>query len=115
MAGWLEPDAVKEHLRNSHVFVLPSKAEGFPIALLEAMALGLPAICTNVGAIADSLINDINGYLLVDGSTESIAQAMQHYLIEPELVARHSVEALKIVNKQHNRDENCKLLFSQFM
>ena len=114
VTGWCEADEVKAYLNDSHVFVLPSKAEGFPISLLEAMSLGLPSICTNVGAIGDSLKDGVNGYLLSDGSSESIAEAMKRYLIEPELIARHSVAALETVKLQHNRDENCRLLFDQF-
>tara|TARA_R110002126_G_scaffold110918_1_gene248361 strand:- start:74684 stop:75811 length:1128 start_codon:yes stop_codon:yes gene_type:complete len=115
LTGWVSPDEVKTYLNQSHVFVLPSEAEGFPIALLEAIALGLPAICTNVGAIADSLINDKNGYLLKNGKAESIAEAMACYLTTPGLVSHHSRESINIFAKQHNRDENCKILFEQFI
>jgi glycosyltransferase involved in cell wall biosynthesis len=111
VTGWVEPDEVRVHLSEAHVFVLPSKAEGFPNALLEAMAFGLPAICTNVGAVADSLFNDVNGYLLERGDAVSIAQAMVCYLNDPNLITRHSVEALNVVRELHGRDYNCKLLF----
>ena len=46
---------VRSYLERSHLFVLPSRAEGIPRALLEAMAASLPAICTNVGAMPDLL------------------------------------------------------------
>ncbi|MBZ2186217.1 MAG: glycosyltransferase family 4 protein [Bryobacter sp.] len=47
--------AVRQHLVQSDLFVLPSRAEGIPRALLEAMAAGLPAITSNVGAMPDLL------------------------------------------------------------
>ena len=82
--------------------------------LLEALALGLPAICTNVGAISDSLHHGVNGFLLLDGTTESIKLAMKKYLQQPELIEMQSAESLKIFHSQHNREENCKRLFDQF-
>ena len=115
VTGWVDCLGVRDYLSTSHVFMLPSKAEGFPMALLEAMSLGLPAICTNVGAVADSLINDKNGYLLKDGRTDSIAEAMKCYLRSPELIARHSAEALKIFSQEHDADKNPRLLFDQFL
>lgn len=113
VTGWVGPDTVRVFLSEAQVFVLPSKAEGFPNALLEAMAFGLPAICTNVGSIADSLIDNVNGYVLERGDAASIAQAMACYLNNPDLITRHSIETLKVVQAQHGRDQNCQLLFDQ--
>jgi glycosyltransferase involved in cell wall biosynthesis len=49
------PAQVREKLQDSDLFSLPSRAEGIPRALLEAMAAGLPAICSRVGGMADFL------------------------------------------------------------
>ena len=114
VTGWVDSRNVYNYLKNAHIFILPSKAEGFPLALLEAMSIGLPSICTNVGAIADTLINDGNGYLLKSGGSECIAEAMQCYLINPELILRHSIEALRIVKQKHSRSENSKRLLAIF-
>jgi glycosyltransferase involved in cell wall biosynthesis len=112
--GWQEKIEVKKILDISHVFVLPSYAEGFPNSLLEAMSLGLPAICSDVGGISDSLHNDINGYLIPPRNTKSLELAMEKYLVNTELIGIHSQAALTIVAKNHDWEDNCKKLFETF-
>jgi glycosyltransferase involved in cell wall biosynthesis len=112
--GWKESDEVIETLKYCHVFVLPSIAEGFPNALLEAMAMGLPSICTNVGGVADSLKNGENGFLLNSNSVPSLVSAMTAYLKHPELIKQHSYNTLHIYLENHNQEKNCELLFNQF-
>ena len=53
--GALPSDAIFAFLRNADLFVHPARTEGLPRALLEAMAVGLPCIATDVGAIPDLL------------------------------------------------------------
>lgn len=50
--GALPPAAIRAHLHASDLYVLPSRSEGMPLALLEAMATGTPAIAADVGGVA---------------------------------------------------------------
>ncbi len=111
--GWQNKKFIIDKLQSSHVFVLPSEAEGFPNSLLEAIASGLPSICTNVGGVADSLRDQINGYLLKDNSLHNISEAMTCYLENPDLIENHSSETLKIYHALHNQQQNCEILFNQ--
>jgi glycosyltransferase involved in cell wall biosynthesis len=63
-------------LMNSDIFILPSYGEGLPIVLLEAMAAGLPIICTSVGGITDIFENGKNGILLSSVSAKRINEAV---------------------------------------
>lgn len=112
--GWLTPSEVRDQLTDADVFILPSDAEGFPNALLEAMAMGLPAICTRVGAIPDSLHHEKNGFLLDDNSVADIAEAMEHYLKQPDLLEKHSACSLAMYYQRHDWEVNCRHLFNQF-
>lgn len=78
-------DAVQRNalLKASDVFVLPSHHEGVPMALLEAMAFGLPVITTPVGGIPDVVKDGREGLLIEPGNIEQLTAAMRT-LIEDE-------------------------------
>ena len=112
--GWRTADEVQQLLELAEVFVLPSYAEGFPNSLLEAMAKGLPCICSDVGAISDSLKNGYNGYLIPPREIRPLARAMERYLSDSKLVGLHSKNSLDVVKSSHSREINCKMLFGVF-
>ena len=66
---------VGDYLSASRIFVLPSKNEGIPISILEAMNHGLPIIASNVGGIPDFVSND-NGILFESENKDQLAKAM---------------------------------------
>jgi glycosyltransferase involved in cell wall biosynthesis len=109
--GWVTAEEIARELSRSHVFVLPSYAEGFPMSLIEAMTKGVPAICTNVGGISDSLKDGTNGFLIPPKSAAALIETMKSYIRNPEQVAQHSAAALEIVRRNHDPDVNCQLLF----
>ena len=55
---------VKEILKASDIFCFPSKQEGLPVALMEAMASGLPVVCSNIRGNSDLIEEKKGGYLL---------------------------------------------------
>ncbi|TPV35972.1 glycosyltransferase family 4 protein [Paucihalobacter ruber] len=62
---------VNKYLENSDLFILPSITEGFPIAILEAMRLGLPIVSTNVAGIPE-MINDGQTGIIIEPSVEGV-------------------------------------------
>jgi glycosyltransferase involved in cell wall biosynthesis len=108
--GWIEQSKVAGLLRQSHVFILPSHSEGFPNALLEAMANGLPAIVTRVGAIPDSIEHEVNGIFVEINDPVAIASAMERYIDDHELLALHSKRCIELVKSNHNYATNCSKL-----
>lgn len=87
-------DDVADIMRALDIFVLPSLAEGISNTILEAMASGLPVIATRVGGNPDLVVDGVTGYLPPSAQPQALADAMQHYLDNPELQARHAQSGL---------------------
>jgi glycosyltransferase involved in cell wall biosynthesis len=89
LAGWLSNNGVRDAVIDARAMVLPSFAEGLPVALIEAMALGRPVISTYVAAIPELVRPGESGWLVPPGSVESLARAMGEALDAPvETLAR---------------------------
>ncbi len=74
-------EAVAEHLDHSDVFVLPSRTEGLPRAMIEAMARGLPCIGTRVGGIPELLESD---YLVPANDAGALAAKIKELVADPQ-------------------------------
>src|SRR5260221_6351242 len=83
--GWVSESALIDEYWNADIFVFPSRSEGFPNALLEAMAAGLPVIATSVGSIPDTVIDGLNGLLIDVNNPSALAQAMLRLYSDEEL------------------------------
>jgi glycosyltransferase involved in cell wall biosynthesis len=77
---WIDARERARLLAESDVFALPSRAEGLPMALLEAMASGLPSITTPVGGIPDVLTHGAEGLLVRPGNPLELTAALARYI-----------------------------------
>lgn len=67
---------VAHFMSAADVFVLPSSAEGFPLTMIEAMAMRVVVVASDVGAVAEVLENGYDGYVVAPGSVEEITEAI---------------------------------------
>ncbi|MFC7755247.1 glycosyltransferase family 4 protein [Tsukamurella soli] len=74
---WIGPEERDRVLAASQVFVLPSYDEGLPMALLEAMAVGLVPITSPVGGIPEAVTDGVDGLLVTPGDTTALAAALE--------------------------------------
>ena len=90
--GWLqEEDHILKHLDASDLFVLPSRQEGLPRAMIEAMACGLPCIGSTVGGIPELLPAED---LVPPGDAPALARKIMEVLGDPDRMARMSASNL---------------------
>ena len=85
-------DDVPDLLARSHVFVLPTKWEGFPISILEAMRAGLPVIASDVGGVREAVGEGETGFLVPRGDAATLRVRLELLLKNPELRARLGAE-----------------------
>lgn len=90
---------VRKHLREADIFVLPSGgAEGLPRAVLEAMASGLPCICTNVGGMPEIITSD---NLVEPNDVDAFARKIIEVIKEPGRLTKMSERNLKVAREYH--------------
>lgn len=80
--------AIADHLARSDIFVFPSLSEGSSMALLEAMASGLPIVATLVGAAPDLLEDSRDALFVPPGRSLLLAEALRRLLTDPSLRER---------------------------
>jgi glycosyltransferase involved in cell wall biosynthesis len=80
----------------SAVFVLSSWREGLSNAVIEALCLGLPVVCTRVGGNEELISDGVNGFLVSPGDDEGLSRGIASLLTDPPLRERMTVEARKI-------------------
>lgn len=87
---------VRPTLARAHVLVLPSRGEGTPRAVLEAMAMGRAIVTTDAPGCRETVEDGINGSLVPVGDVEALAGAMAKLAREPDLVAAFGREGRRI-------------------
>lgn len=92
---------VPRELARAEVFVLPSRNENQPLALLEAMGAGLACIATDVGGTADVMPPDA-GILVAADDLRSLSEALRTLVTKPGLAAAMGVEASRRVRARHS-------------
>jgi glycosyltransferase involved in cell wall biosynthesis len=94
-AGW--SDDVRSYVRSFDVFVLPSRFEGFPLAVLEALLAEKPVIAADVGSVGEAVIPGETGFLVPPDDAGALAAAIRLLLDDNELQRRMGVRGRRLV------------------
>ncbi|MEQ1862296.1 MAG: glycosyltransferase family 4 protein [Chthoniobacteraceae bacterium] len=88
-AGFQPPEELPRWFAKADVFVLPSRHDGWGVVVNQAIAAGLPVICSDqVGAGHDLVTDGANGFKIPAGDADALLAAMRRFIDEPELITR---------------------------
>lgn len=97
--------APRAFLAGLHLYLQPSRSEGFCIAAHEALTAGLPAIASAVGELPHSVVPGRSGWLVPPGDAEALAQALRDALSRPDALAMMGQEARGDMFERFSREQ----------
>lgn len=110
LLGWRDAQDVRKEILNARALILPSVAEGLPVVLMEAMALGRPVVATCIAGIPE-LVDERCGWLVPAGSSPALAEALREALAcPPSELASMGAEGRARVLRHHNAERNAMQL-----
>jgi glycosyltransferase involved in cell wall biosynthesis len=93
---------VADILRALSLFAMSSIAEGTPGSALEAMASGLAVVGTRVGGIPEVIEEGVTGHVVAPSDPQALAAALERYVRDPALAARHGAAGRERVLRHYN-------------
>ncbi len=115
ITGWIDSATVRAEMLAARALVLPSFAEGLPVVIMEAMAVGRPVISTRIAGIPELVRDGTDGWLVPPGSLEDLAAAMRDCLdADADRLARMGLSARARVEQRHDVDTEAAKLRQHF-
>lgn len=112
--GWKANPEVRKTVREARALMLPSYAEGLPVVIMEALALGRPVISTYIAGIPE-LLDEGCGWIIPAGSEEALVDAMRSALsASQESLAAKGAEGRKRIERGHDVDAEAAKLARLF-
>lgn len=98
-----EQSDVRPWLAASDVFVFPSYREGFPNVVIEAGAMGLPSIVTDINGSREIIIEAKNGTVIAPRNSEALCQAMKFFIEHPEKRNKMAANARPLIASRYEQ------------
>ncbi|MGI6458042.1 MAG: glycosyltransferase family 4 protein [bacterium] len=103
--GWVPPEHLPDLYREMDIVVVPSTwVEPFGITALEGMAGALPVVASNIGGLAETVVDGVTGYHFEAGNAEQLAQCLIRLIRNPELRKQMGQEGRLRVEEQYDWD-----------
>jgi colanic acid/amylovoran biosynthesis glycosyltransferase len=105
--GFLTEDEVIRELQDSDLFVLPSFVEGLPVSAMEAMAVGVPVIATNIAGTSELIEDGRTGLLVRPSDSEALADAVIRMINNYDFRLRAAELGRKKVTDEFDLEKEC--------
>ena len=109
-----EQKDVRPYLSIANCFVFPSYREGFPNVVLEAGAMELPCIVTNINGSNEIIIENKNGLIVPPKNAEAFQKAMTELLNNKELYEYLQLNSRTLIANRYQREEVWKALLNEY-
>jgi glycosyltransferase involved in cell wall biosynthesis len=114
LLGQLSPAEVSRELCDADIFCLPSFAEGIPVSIMEAMAVGVPVVTTYVGGIPELAVDEETALVVPASNSEELAAAIRRLVDDENLRAKLASAAHRRVRDRHDIGRNVQALKALF-
>lgn len=104
-------DDLLAYYAASECFVFPSYREGFPNTVMEAGAMGLPSIVTDINGSREIITNGKNGMVIPSQNADALYVAMEQMLINREQTTRFADNAREMISCRFEQNFVCKCLY----
>jgi len=112
--GAVGQDDIHTLYSTASIFCLPSFAEGIPIVLMEAMAMGVPVVSSRITGIPELIDDGRTGLLVAPGRADEVTDALERLLDDPSLRRELGSRARELVIKEFNAASSAKQLHALF-
>ena len=96
--------------RRLHLYVAPSRNEGFGLTPLEAMASGTAVVASDAGAYAEMIVENVTGSVVGAGDGDALAEAIRRYMDDPGLATAHGRNARAHVQKNFSLETEARAI-----
>jgi glycosyltransferase involved in cell wall biosynthesis len=100
MPGWVVEDERSRYFGEAALFCLPSRADTFAMANLDAMAAGLPVVSTTYGGIPEVVQDGVTGLLAAPGDAQDLIEKLVRLISDPELRVRMGRAGRRVAREQ---------------
>ena len=115
LMGAVAEETVRDELEQAHVFALASHDEAIGVAIMEAMAMSLPVVVTDVGGVSELVRDGREGLLVKPHSPGDMAKAIGDLLMDSKRCCRLGKSGAKRVRQRFSSERSAELIYGQIV